>query len=245
MDVVEAHGTGTSLGDPIEAQALLATYGQDRPEELPLLLGSVKSNIGHTQGAAGIAGVMKMVLAMQMVVPESLHISEPSPHIDWGGGKVALVRSATPWPETGRPRRAAISSFGFSGTDAHTIIEQAPAEEPGPVELVSKQPGVLPWVLSGKSEVALRAQARRLLDRLHDEPALRPVDIGLSLATTRSALDHRGVVQGRDREELMAGLNALADGGMAAGVERGTVVAGRRRSSSPGRGPSGCGWAWG
>ncbi|AEM87322.1 type I polyketide synthase [Streptomyces violaceusniger] len=237
VDVVEAHGTGTSLGDPIEAQALLATYGQERPEELPLLLGSVKSNIGHTQGAAGIAGVMKMVLAMEHgVVPESLHIAEPSPHIDWAAGKVALVRSATPWPETGRPRRAAISSFGFSGTNAHTIIEQAPAEEPGPVELVSKQPGVLPWVLSGKSEAALRAQARRLLDRLHDEPALRPVDIGLSLATTRSALDHRGVVQGRDREELMAGLNALADGGMAAGVERGTVVAGQTAFVFPGQG---------
>ncbi|MEV6131895.1 type I polyketide synthase [Streptomyces violaceusniger] len=237
VDVIEAHGTGTSLGDPIEAQALLATYGQDRPEELPLLLGSVKSNIGHTQGAAGIAGVMKMVLAMEHgVVPESLHIAEPSPHIDWAAGKVALVRSATPWPETGRPRRAGISSFGFSGTNAHTIIEQAPAEEPGPVELVSKQPGVLPWVLSGKSEAALRAQARRLLDRLHDEPALRPVDIGLSLATTRSALDHRGVVQGRDREELMAGLNALADGGMAAGVERGMVVAGQTAFVFPGQG---------
>ncbi|WP_446459066.1 type I polyketide synthase [Streptomyces rhizosphaericus] len=237
VDVVEAHGTGTSLGDPIEAQALLATYGQDRPEELPLLLGSVKSNIGHTQGAAGIAGVMKMVLAMQHgVVPESLHIAEPSPHIDWSSGKIALVRSATPWPETGRPRRAGISSFGFSGTNAHTIVEQAPAEEPGPVELVSKQPGVLPWVLSGKSEAALRAQAWRLLDRLHDEPALRTVDIGLSLATTRAALDHRGVVQGRDREELMAGLTALAEGGMAAGVERGAVVAGQTAFVFPGQG---------
>nr|WP_064455272.1 type I polyketide synthase [Streptomyces sp. NBRC 109436] len=237
VDVVEAHGTGTSLGDPIEAQALLATYGQDRDAERPLLLGSVKSNIGHTQGAAGIAGVMKMVLAMRHgVVPESLHIAEPSPHIDWSSGKVELVRSATPWPETGRPRRAAVSSFGFSGTNAHTIIEQAPAEEPGPVELVSRQPGVVPWVLSGKSEVALRAQARRLLDRLHGEPALRPVDIGLSLATTRSALDHRGVVQGRDREELMAGLASLADGGIAAGVERGTVVAGQTAFVFPGQG---------
>nr|QIC00912.1 polyketide synthase [Streptomyces actinomycinicus]QQZ01584.1 PKS [Streptomyces sp.] len=237
VDVVEAHGTGTSLGDPIEAQALLATYGQDRTEEQPLLLGSVKSNIGHTQGAAGIAGVMKMVLAMEHgVVPESLHIAEPSPHIDWSSGKIALVRSATPWPDTGRPRRAAVSSFGFSGTNAHTIVEQAPAEEPGPVELVSKQPGVLPWVLSGKSEAALRAQAWRLLDRLHDEPALRPVDIGLSLATTRAALDHRGVVQGRDREELMAGLTALAEGGMAAGVERGSVVAGQTAFVFPGQG---------
>ncbi|EFL26032.1 oleandomycin polyketide synthase, modules 5 and 6 [Streptomyces himastatinicus ATCC 53653] len=237
VDVVEAHGTGTSLGDPIEAQALLATYGADRPEELPLLLGSVKSNIGHTQGAAGIAGVMKMVLAMRHgVVPESLHIAEPSPHIDWSSGAVSLVRSATQWPETGRPRRAGISSFGFSGTNAHTIIEQAPAEEREPVELVAKQPGVVPWVVSGKSEAALRAQARRLLDRLHDEPALRPVDMGLSLATTRAALDVRGVVQGRDRDELMAGLTALADGGMAAGVERGSVVAGQTAFVFPGQG---------
>jgi polyketide synthase 7 len=237
VDVVEAHGTGTSLGDPIEAQALLATYGADRPEELPLLLGSVKSNIGHTQGAAGIAGVMKMVLAMRHgVVPESLHIAEPSPHIDWSAGAVSLVRSATPWPETGRPRRAGISSFGFSGTNAHTIIEQAPAEERESAELVAKQPGVVPWVVSGKSETALRAQARRLLDRLQDEPALRPVDVGLSLATTRTALDVRGVVQGRDRDELVAGLTALADGGMAAGVERGSVVAGQTAFVFPGQG---------
>nr|BAW35611.1 modular polyketide synthase [Streptomyces sp. RK95-74] len=237
VDVVEAHGTGTSLGDPIEAQALLATYGADRPEELPLLLGSVKSNIGHTQGAAGIAGVMKMVLAIRHgMVPESLHIAEPSPHIDWSSGAISLARSATPWPETGRPRRAGISSFGFSGTNAHTIIEQAPVEEREPAELVSKQPGVVPWVVSGKSEAALRAQARRLLDRLHDEPALRPVDMGLSLATTRAALDVRGVVQGRDREELMAGLTALADGGMAAGVERGSVVAGQTAFVFPGQG---------
>ncbi|MEU0839168.1 type I polyketide synthase [Streptomyces sp. NPDC005962] len=237
VDVVEAHGTGTSLGDPIEAQALLATYGAERPEELPLLLGSVKSNIGHTQGAAGIAGVMKMVLAMRHgVVPESLHIAEPSPHIDWSSGGVSLVTSATPWPETGRPRRAGISSFGFSGTNAHTIIEQAPAEEQEPVELVSRQPGVVPWVVSGKSEAALRSQARRLLDRFQDEPALRPVDVGLSLATTRAALDVRGVVQGRDREELVAGLAALADGGMAAGVERGSVVAGQTAFVFPGQG---------
>ena len=237
VDVVEAHGTGTSLGDPIEAQALLATYGAERPEELPLLLGSVKSNIGHTQGAAGIAGVMKMVLAMRHgVVPESLHIAEPSPHIDWSSGTVSLVTSATPWPETGRPRRAGISSFGFSGTNAHTIIEQAPAEEQEPVELVSRQPGVVPWVVSGKSEAALRSQARRLLDRFGDEPALRPVDVGLSLATTRAALDVRGVVQGRDRDELVAGLAALADGGMAAGVERGSVVAGQTAFVFPGQG---------
>nr|WP_116214357.1 type I polyketide synthase [Streptomyces olivoreticuli] len=246
VDVVEAHGTGTALGDPIEAQALLATYGQDRPADQPLLLGSIKSNIGHTQGAAGIAGVMKMVLAMrQGVVPESLHIAEPSPHIDWAAGSVALAREATAWPETGRPRRAGISAFGFSGTNAHVIVEQAPAEEPAAAEEPTRQPGVLPWVLSAKGEAALRAQAAKLLDRLGADTGARPVDVGYSLAVTRSALERRAAIVGEDRDELLAGLATLAEGGMAPGVVQGSAVGGQVAFVFPGQGSQWVGMAVG
>ncbi|GAB2758412.1 hypothetical protein GCM10027199_35930 [Amycolatopsis magusensis] len=209
VDVVEGHGTGTTLGDPIEAQALLATYGQDR--ERPLLLGSVKSNLGHTQAAAGVAGVIKMVLALRHgVLPQTLHAGTPSSHVDWEAGAVELVTERTDWPEVRRLRRAAVSSFGVSGTNAHLILEQAPESRPSePVEPVA---GVVPWVLSAKSAAALRDQAVRLSTVDAD-----PVDVGYSLATTRTAFEHRAVVLGDNRAELLRSLDEPA-GGVVTGV---------------------------
>ncbi|PRY39631.1 type I polyketide synthase [Umezawaea tangerina] len=209
VDVVEAHGTGTTLGDPIEAQALLATYGQDR--DRPLLLGSVKSNIGHSQAAAGVAGVVKMVMAMRNgVVPKTLHVTEPSSHVDWSAGAVELSTERTDWPEVGRPRRAAVSSFGISGTNAHLILEQAPGVEVA--EPLGEEPVAVPWVLSGKSAAAVREQAGNLVSWLADRPEVRPVDVGHSLVSSRSTFDHRLVVVGGDRDKLVAGLRAAAEG---------------------------------
>ncbi|SOD67859.1 Acyl transferase domain-containing protein, partial [Streptomyces zhaozhouensis] len=213
VDVVEAHGTGTTLGDPIEAHALLATYGQERAGE-PLWLGSIKSNIGHTQAAAGVAGVIKMVLAMRHgVLPRTLHVDEPSPHVDWSAGAVELLTDERSWPAVGRPWRAGVSSFGFSGTNAHTIIEQAPvAEEAEEAEAEAEpvsEPGWVPWLLSARGPEALRGQAARLLDAV-DEYA--PVDVGFSLATSRSALERRAVIVAEDREGFREALAALAEG---------------------------------
>ena len=201
VDVVEGHGTGTRLGDPIEAQALLATYGQDR--ERPLLLGSVKSNIGHTQAAAGAAGVIKMIEAMRRgTVPPTLHARTPSTHVDWSAGAVELVTEARPWPEAGRPRRAAVSSFGISGTNAHLILEQ-PEPQPEPETPTAREvPGpVVPWVVSGRASAAVRTLAGQLGPWAADR-GLDPVDVGYSLATTRAALEHRLVLVGRSLEEL-------------------------------------------
>ncbi|SCL73300.1 Acyl transferase domain-containing protein [Micromonospora peucetia] len=224
VDVVEAHGTGTTLGDPIEAQALLATYGKDRPVDRPLWLGSIKSNIGHTQAAAGVAGVMKMVLAMRHgVLPPTLHVDEPTPHVDWSAGAVSLLTGAQPWPETGQPRRAGVSAFGISGTNAHVIVEQAVEAETDAVRPSGTPAPPTPWIVSARSAPALVGQARRLLEHLVAHPDLAPADVAYSLVTTRAALPHRAAVIGDDRDGLLAGLRAVAEERNAPGVVRGVA----------------------
>jgi acyl transferase domain-containing protein/acyl carrier protein len=235
IDAVEAHGTGTTLGDPIEAGAILATYGRGREE--PVRLGSVKSNIGHAQAAAGVAGVIKMTMALRAgVLPRTLHVDNPSSRIDWGAGRVELLTEEVAWERNGRPRRAAVSSFGASGTNAHMILEEAPAPEAvegdaeadGSGEDSRPLPGPIPLALSAKSDGALRKGASRLAARLRDDPELAPADIAYSLATTRAAFERRAVVVGREREEILDGLDAVAQGGQAAGVLAGVARAERR-----------------
>lgn len=220
VDVVEGHGTGTLLGDAIEVRALLATYGRKR--EHPLWLGSIKSNIGHSQAAAGIAGVIKMVMAIRHgLLPKTLHIDQPVPHVDWSSNTVQLLTEARPWPETGRPRRAAVSGTGISGTNAHVILEQAPDENLETLPENAQDPddfGMVPWVISGKSAAALRAQAQRLLAFLHVEPEHRAIDIAYSLATTRTAFKHRAAILADDRDNTLRALKALAAGEPAPGL---------------------------
>ncbi|SFW88478.1 Acyl transferase domain-containing protein [Amycolatopsis australiensis] len=273
IDVVEAHGTGTVLGDPIEAQALLATYGQNR--DRPLWLGSVKSNIGHTQAAAGAAGVIKMVQALRHgVLPRTLHAETPTTHVDWSAGAVELLTEEHPWPaEGGRLRRAGVSAFGISGTNAHVILEEPPAVDadqaaapatdtpvgvllaaadgvgavqaaaaarplapppdvgdrtaevlPAATGELAPQPATVPWLLSAKTDAALRAQADRLTGHLAAQPDLRTTDVGLSLAVTRAGLERRAVVVGAGRSELAAGVSAVAAGVSAPGVVTGTAA---------------------
>ncbi|HXS47044.1 MAG TPA: beta-ketoacyl synthase N-terminal-like domain-containing protein, partial [Solirubrobacterales bacterium] len=235
VDAVEGHGTGTTLGDPIEAGALLATYGQER--ERPLRLGSIKSNIGHTQAAAGVAGVIKMALAMREgVLPKTLHVDAPSSKVEWEAGEIELLTEAQPWESNGRPRRAGISSFGVSGTNAHVILEEAPVssadagaeQEDAPAEEGQFPAGPLLLPLSAKGEEALRESASHLVAHLGDNPELALKDVAYSLATTRASFEHRAVAIGSEREELTCALSSLARGEEAPGIARGIARAERQ-----------------
>ncbi|MER7134127.1 type I polyketide synthase, partial [Streptosporangium saharense] len=223
VDAVEAHGTGTTLGDPIEAQALIAVYGKDRPAGQPLWLGSLKSNIGHAQAAAGVSGVVKVVQALrEEVLPRTLHAELPSEHVDWTGGGVRLLTESLPWPRTGRPRRVGVSSFGISGTNAHVIVEEAPETSPAPREGTRNSPVALP--LSARSSAALTAQAARLADHLENHPDLRPEDVSHSLATTRTVFEHRAVVLGDTPADLARRLRSLTVTGAPTGTPRVTFL---------------------
>ncbi|MEV4362559.1 type I polyketide synthase [Nonomuraea sp. NPDC049625] len=214
VDAVEGHGTGTTLGDPIEAQALITAYGQDRDQ--PLWLGSLKSNIGHAQAAAGVGGVIKMVMALRNeTLPRTLHVDEPSTHVDWSAGAVELLTEPRSWESGEAPRRAAVSAFGFSGTNAHLILEETPAEQDDTAEQAGLNLPLVPWTVSARDAQALAAQADRLSTWAATRPDLRVEDVGWSLATGRAALDQRAVIVGETRDELLAGLRSLADGATA------------------------------
>ncbi|MEU6018364.1 beta-ketoacyl synthase N-terminal-like domain-containing protein [Streptomyces sp. NPDC047515] len=230
IDAVEAHGTGTPLGDSIEVQALMDTYGAERPPEQPLWLGTLKSNIGHTQAAGGIGGIIKLVMAMRNgLLPRSLHAEQPTSMVDWSAGTVRLLAEPVPWPERDRPRRAGISSYGVSGTNVHAIIEQAPP--PGPLDqsppadspdrTTATDPALrppVPWLLSAASVPALRAQAARLHAHLAEHPELEDRDVARSLAASRAGLQHRAAVLAADRDGFLEGLAALAEGRAEPGV---------------------------
>ncbi|WP_025618774.1 type I polyketide synthase [Salinispora cortesiana] len=229
IDLVEAHGTGTALGDPIEAEAILATYGQGRAPDQPVWLGSVKSNITHTQAAAGAAGLIKIVQAMRhRTLPATLNVDQPSPHVDWASGQVRLATEPQPWQVAGRPRRAGISAFGISGTNAHVVVEESPVEAPVSASVAeSRSPAVVPWLLSAKSPVALRTQAARLATMTRSAPEFSPVAVGRALARSRAGLEHRATVVGTETKQLLAGLEALAADTPAAGLTMARAVPGR------------------
>ena len=225
VDAVEGHGTGTTLGDPIEVQALLATYGQGRSNG-PLWLGSVKSNIGHTVCGAGIAGVIKMVQALRREeLPRTLHVDAPSAHVDWESGGVRLLTESAPWPRGGRPRRAAVSSFGISGSNGHVILEEAPVSSGREQATAATPLPAIPLVLSARGEPALREQAARLCARLQGDVELVPLDVAYTL-TRRARLERRAVVVGSEREALLEGLRALSRGESTVGVYEGLQCAG-------------------
>ncbi len=245
VDAVEAHGTGTTLGDPIEAHALLATYGQGRDPDRPLWLGSVKSNLGHSGPAAGVAGVIKMVMAMRHgVLPRTLHVDQPSTHIDWSSGSISLLTEAQEWERNGVPRRVGVSGFGISGTNVHVVLEEPPAVggaaavgEPaaaGESETATVagglvgDGGVVPLVLSAKSDGALRGQAARLGEWWAKDESCSAVDVGFSLVSGRSMFGDRAVVLGGGRGGLLGGLGVLAGGELGVGVVRGVADVGRR-----------------
>ncbi|UXY24900.1 SDR family NAD(P)-dependent oxidoreductase (plasmid) [Streptomyces cynarae] len=230
VDAVEAHGTGTALGDPIEARALLAVYGTAHAPNRPLHLGSLKSNIGHAQAAAGVGGVIKMTLAMHHgVLPRTLHADRPTSRVDWSSGAVSLLTEATVWPELDRPRRAAVSAFGISGTNAHLILEQASRSARPAVPAGPQAPAlpVVPVLLSAATEPALRAQADALHHHMATNPSADILDLGFSLATTRTRLVHRAVLLGRDRDGVLEGLRGLSAGDTVLQAVRGTATAGR------------------
>ncbi|WP_329011218.1 SDR family NAD(P)-dependent oxidoreductase [Micromonospora rifamycinica] len=226
VDTVEAHGTGTALGDPIEAQALLATYGKDRDPGTPLWLGSLKSNIGHAQAAAGVAGVIKVVQALRHgVLPATLHVDAPTPEVDWSAGAVELLTEARDWPRNGHPRRAGVSAFGVSGTNAHLIIEEAPPQEEPPAPEPVTLPDVLPVPVSARSAASLAAQAGRLAAYLDGADGVPLAQVAGALVSGRAALTERAVVVAGSRAEATAGLTALARGEDAPGVVTGRAGA--------------------
>ena len=236
IDAMEAHGTGTSLGDPIEAGALAEVFGPTRREDRPLWLGSSKSNIGHAQAAAGILGVIKMVLALEQErLPKTLYVDEPSPHVAWQGSGLALLQEPRGWArEAGRVRRAGVSSFGISGTNAHVVIEEAPREVAVaaaapplvPGEAVGSKAqalGSVPLVVSGRDEAALRSQAGRWSAWLGSHPQTDLAAVVRTAAVNRTHFDARAAVQVDDIGQAQEALDALAQGRAHPAVSTGTA----------------------